>query len=118
MQSSKEDHIAPAASVYRTALSFGGPVEYIIAGSGHIAGVINHPAANKYQYWTNPNLKGAIEDWQAFATEHPGSWWPHWDQWLQKISGPDVDARRPGDGELQPLGDAPGEYVKVRSSAA
>lgn len=118
MQSSKEDHIAPAASVYRTALSFGGPVEYIIAGSGHIAGVINHPSANKYQYWTNPNLKGAIEDWQAFAVEHPGSWWPHWDAWLSKISGPDVDARRPGDGELQPLGDAPGEYVKVRSSAA
>lgn len=118
MQSSREDHIAPAASVYRSALSFGGPVEYIIAGSGHIAGVINHPAANKYQYWTNPNLKGALEDWQAFATEHPGSWWPHWDAWLRKISGPDVDARQPGDGELQPLGDAPGEYVKVRSSAA
>lgn len=118
MQSSKEDHIAPAASVYRSALSFGGPVEYIIAGSGHIAGVINHPAANKYQYWTNPNLKGALEDWQAFATEHPGSWWPHWDAWLRKISGPDVDARHPGDGELQPLGDAPGEYVKVRSSTA
>ena len=118
MQSSKEDHIAPAASVYRTALSFGGAVEYIIAGSGHIAGVINHPAAHKYQYWTNPNLKGALEDWQAFATEHPGSWWPHWDAWLRKLSGPDVPARRPGDGELQPLGDAPGEYVKVRSSAA
>ncbi|MFN3465714.1 MAG: class I poly(R)-hydroxyalkanoic acid synthase [Terricaulis sp.] len=118
MQSSREDHIAPAASVYRSALSFGGPVEYIIAGSGHIAGVINHPAANKYQYWTNPNLKGALEDWQAFATEHPGSWWPHWDAWLRKISGPDVDARHPGDGELQPLGDAPGEYVKVRSSTA
>lgn len=118
MQSSKEDHIAPAASVYRTALSWGGPVEYIIAGSGHIAGVINHPAANKYQYWTNPNLKGALEDWQAFAVETPGSWWPHWDQWLSKISGDDVDARRPGDGQLQPLGDAPGEYVKVRSSAA
>lgn len=118
MQSSREDHIAPAASVYRSALSFGGPVEYIIAGSGHIAGVINHPAANKYQYWTNPNLKGALEDWQAFATEQPGSWWPHWDAWLREISGPDVDARQPGDGELQPLGDAPGEYVKVRSSAA
>ncbi len=118
MQSSKEDHIAPAASVYRTALSWGGPVEYIIAGSGHIAGVINHPAANKYQYWTNPNLATALEDWQAFAAEHPGSWWPHWNAWLTKISGPDVDARTPGDGELQPLGDAPGEYVKVRSSAA
>jgi polyhydroxyalkanoate synthase len=118
MQSSKEDHIAPAKSVYRSALSFGGPVEYIVAGSGHIAGVINHPAAKKYQYWTNQNLKGALEDWQAFAHEHPGSWWPHWDAWLRKISGADIDARSPGDGELQPLGDAPGEYVKVRSSAA
>jgi polyhydroxyalkanoate synthase subunit PhaC len=116
MQSSKEDHIAPAPSVYRSALSFGGPVEYIIAGSGHIAGVINHPAANKYQYWTNPNLKGALEDWQAFAHEHPGSWWPYWDQWLQKISGEDVAARTPGEGELKPLADAPGTYVKVRSS--
>jgi polyhydroxyalkanoate synthase len=118
MQSSKEDHIAPALSVYRSALAFGGPVEFIVAGSGHIAGVINHPAAKKYQYWTNGNLKGALEDWQAFATEHPGSWWPHWDAWLTQMSGPDIDARRPGDGELQPLGDAPGEYVKVRSSAA
>jgi polyhydroxyalkanoate synthase len=116
MQSSKEDHIAPAASVYRSARSFGGPVEYIIAGSGHIAGVINHPSANKYQYWTNPNLKGALEDWQAFSVEHPGSWWPHWDAWLREKSGPDVPARTPGDGELEVLGDAPGTYVKVRSS--
>jgi len=118
MQSSKEDHIAPAPSVYRSALSFGGPVEYIIAGSGHIAGVINHPSANKYQYWTNPNLKGALEDWQAFSVEHPGSWWPHWDAWLREKSGPDVPARTPGDGDLEVLGDAPGDYVKVRSDAA
>ncbi len=115
MQSSKEDHIAPAASVYNSARAFGGQVEYIIAGSGHIAGVINHPSANKYQYWTNPNLKGALEDWQAFSVEHPGSWWPHWDSWLSKISGPDVPARTPGDGELEVLGNAPGTYVKVRS---
>jgi polyhydroxyalkanoate synthase len=117
MQSSKEDHIAPAQSVYNSAMAFGGPVEFIVAGSGHIAGVINHPAANKYQYWTNRNLKGAIEDWFAFADEHPGSWWPHWDAWLRERSGPDVPARTPGDGELKPLADAPGEYVKVRSAA-
>lgn len=117
MQSSKEDHIAPARSVYNSALSFGGPVEYIIAGSGHIAGVINHPDAKKYQYWTNKNLKGALEDWQAFSTEHPGSWWPHWDAWLRERSGPDVPARTPGDGDLEVLGDAPGTYVKVRSDA-
>ncbi|PZO52330.1 MAG: class I poly(R)-hydroxyalkanoic acid synthase [Alphaproteobacteria bacterium] len=115
MQSSKEDHIAPAPSVYNSARAFGGPVEYLMAGSGHIAGVINHPAANKYQYWTNKNLAGALEDWQAFAIEHPGSWWPYWDHWLRQISGPEVPARTPGDGELEPLCDAPGEYVKVRS---
>jgi polyhydroxyalkanoate synthase len=115
MQSSKEDHIAPARSVYRSAQAFGGPVEYLLAGSGHIAGVINHPSANKYQYWTNKNLAGAIEDWQAFAVEQPGSWWPYWDRWLAKISGPDVPARVPGEGDLPALADAPGEYVKVRS---
>jgi polyhydroxyalkanoate synthase len=116
MQSSKEDHIAPAQSVLRSALNFGGPVEYIVAGSGHIAGVINHPAAHKYQYWTSPHLKSVVEDWFAGASEHPGSWWPHWDQWLRRISGSDVPARTPGEGKLKPLCDAPGEYVKVRSS--
>ncbi|QGZ95266.1 PHA/PHB synthase family protein [Terricaulis silvestris] len=118
MQSSKEDHIAPAPSVYRSALSFGGPVEFIVAGSGHIAGVINHPSANKYQYWTNKNLKGSVDDWMAFAHEAPGSWWPYWDKWLGERSGEDVPARTPGDGELKPLADAPGEYVKVRSSSS
>ncbi len=116
MQSSKEDHIAPAVSVFRSALAFGGPVEFLVAGSGHIAGVINHPDAKKYQYWTNKNLKGAIEDWFAFAHEHPGSWWPYWDAWLKTRSGPDVPARTPGEGKLTPLCDAPGEYVRVRSS--
>ncbi|MBX3511012.1 MAG: class I poly(R)-hydroxyalkanoic acid synthase [Hyphomonadaceae bacterium] len=116
MQSSKEDHIAPAPSVYRSARAFGGPVEFIVAGSGHIAGVINHPDANKYQYWTNPNLKGAVEDWFAFAHETPGSWWPHWDAWLAPLSGEDVPARTPGEGALPALCDAPGEYVRVRSS--
>lgn len=115
MQSSKEDHIAPAASVYQSALCFGGPVDYIVAGSGHIAGVINHPDAQKYQYWTNPNLKGAVEDWFAFAEEHPGSWWPYWDGWLAKLSGDQTPARTPGEGALPALCDAPGEYVRVRS---
>ena len=118
MQSSKEDHIAPAASVYRSALSFGGPVEFVVAGSGHIAGVINHPDANKYQHWTNPNLKGSVEDWFAFAAEHPGSWWPHWDQWLSKLSGDQVPARDPAHGPNPPLADAPGDYVRVRSNAS
>jgi len=116
MQSSKEDHIAPCISVYSTARAFGGPVDFIVAGSGHIAGVINHPDANKYQYWTNANLKGAIEDWFAFAAEHPGSWWGYWDAWLRERAGAEVDARAPGD-TMPILADAPGEYVKVRSIA-
>jgi len=115
MQSSKEDHIAPCASVFRSASFFGGPVEFIVAGSGHIAGVINHPDAGKYQYWTNPSLVGAVEDWLAFAHEHKGSWWPHWNDWLSEKSKPMVPARIPGDGKLKPLCDAPGEYVRVRS---
>jgi polyhydroxyalkanoate synthase len=93
-------------------------VEFIVAGSGHIAGVINHPSANKYQYWTNKNLKGSVDDWMAFAHESPGSWWPYWDKWLRERSGEDVPARVPGEGELKPLADAPGEYVKVRSSTS
>ena len=117
MQSSKEDHIAPCASVFNSARAFGGPVEFIIAGSGHIAGVINHPDAKKYQYWTSQGLPDALPDWQANATEHPGSWWPHWDAWLARRSGPDVPARTPGEGGLAVLGEAPGEYVKVRSDA-
>jgi polyhydroxyalkanoate synthase subunit PhaC len=115
MQSSKEDHIAPAQSVYNSALAFGGPVEFIVAGSGHIAGVINHPDARKYQHWTNPNLGGSLEDWFAGAKETPGSWWPHWDQWLSQRSGDQVPARDPAKGPQSPLCDAPGEYVKVRS---
>jgi polyhydroxyalkanoate synthase subunit PhaC len=116
MQSSKEDHIAPALSVFRSAKCFGGAVEFLVAGSGHIAGVINHPDANKYQYWTNKNLKGELDDWYAFAYEHPGSWWPYWDKWLKQFGGTETQARAPGDGKHKSLCDAPGEYVRVRSS--
>lgn len=115
MQSSREDHIAPYASVYRGAKLFGGKVRYMMAGSGHIAGVINHPDANKYQYWTNTALPGTVDEWIADAVETPGSWWPDWHRWLSEMSGPMVKARTPGDGKLPVLGDAPGEYVKVKS---
>jgi len=115
VQSSKEDHIAPARSVYNGARLFGGPVTFMMAGSGHIAGVINAPAAKKYQHWTNDALPPTLEAWQAGATEHPGSWWPHWAEWLKARSGGLVPARDPAKGKLPPLGDAPGEYVKVRS---
>jgi polyhydroxyalkanoate synthase subunit PhaC len=113
LQSAKEDHIAPARSVYKSTKLFKGPVRYILAGSGHIAGVVNPPAAKKYQYWTNDTLPGTLEEWQASAVERPGSWWPDWDQWLSKLSGTKVPARVPGDHALQPLGDAPGTYVRV-----
>ena len=88
---------------------------FIIAGSGHIAGVINPPAAKKYQYWTNEKGAKDIESWRAGSAEHAGSWWPDWDQWLSKLSGKKIPARQPGDGKLKVLGDAPGTYVKVKA---
>jgi polyhydroxyalkanoate synthase len=115
VQSSKEDHIAPARSVYKGAKLFGGPVTFTLAGSGHIAGVINAPVAGKYQHWTNDRLPASLEEWQADAKETPGSWWPHWIEWLKARSGGQVPARDPATGKLKPLGDAPGDYVKVRS---
>ena len=115
VQSSKEDHIAPARSVYRGARLFGGPTTFTLAGSGHIAGVINAPVAKKYQHWTNPALPETLEAWQADAEESPGSWWPHWADWLRTRSGPMVPARDPAAGPLPPLEDAPGSYVKVKS---
>ena len=117
VQSSKEDHIAPFRSVYRGAKLFGGPATFIMAGSGHIAGVINHPDAKKYQYWTNPDLPATVDDWRDRAVEHPGSWWPEWSAWLGARSGGKVAARDPDKGPLKPLEDAPGSYVKVRSAA-
>ncbi len=116
LQSAREDHIAPFRSVYKTAKLFkGADVHFIMAGSGHIAGVINPPSAKKYQYWTNEKLPATIEDWQAGAVEHLGSWWPDWDAWLSKRSGPKVPARKPGNGKLKPLGNAPGSYVKIKA---
>lgn len=115
VQSSKEDHIAPARSVYRGAKLFGGPVTFTLAGSGHIAGVINAPVANKYQHWTNADLPGSVEDWMAAATETPGSWWPHWAEWLRAKSGGLVAARDPAKGKFAPIENAPGSYVKVKS---
>jgi len=115
VQSSKEDHIAPARSVYKGAKLFGGPVTFTLAGSGHIAGVINAPVANKYQHWTNERLPASLEEWQGEAKETAGSWWPHWIEWLKARSGGQVPARDPAKGKLKPLGDAPGDYVKVRS---
>ncbi|MGQ3016834.1 class I poly(R)-hydroxyalkanoic acid synthase [Phenylobacterium sp.] len=115
VQSSREDHIAPAVSVYRGARLFGGPVTFTLSGSGHIAGVVNPPAAKKYQHWTFDQLPATLAEWQAGAVETPGSWWPHWAEWLKGHSGGLVPARDPGKGPLKPLEDAPGSYVKVKS---
>jgi len=114
-QASREDHIAPMNSVYRSARLFGGDVTFTLAGSGHIAGVINPPAARKYQHWINPALPATLAEWQAGAVEHPGSWWEHWAAWLRQRSGPQVPARDPAAGPLAPIEPAPGAYVKVKS---
>jgi polyhydroxyalkanoate synthase len=115
VQSSREDHIAPMRSVYRGARLFGGEVTFTLAGSGHIAGVINPPAAGKYQHWTNPALPDTVDEWLEGAVEHKGSWWPHWSAWLAQRSGDKVAARDPASGPLGVIEDAPGRYVRVRS---
>jgi len=111
----REDHIAPAKSVALGCKLFGGEVRFVLAGSGHIAGVINPPAKQKYQYWTGRRPRSAdVERWLAKAKEHPGSWWPDWLVWLIRQTPTEVPARAPGDGALKPIEDAPGSYVKVR----
>jgi polyhydroxyalkanoate synthase subunit PhaC len=110
----KEDHIAPAKSVFIGSKLFGGPVTYVLAGSGHIAGVINPPDRPKYQYWTNDKKTATLEAWLEGAREHPGSWWPHYADWLAKHSGGQVKARTPGQ-NLGVIEDAPGRYVKIKS---
>ncbi|TIU68025.1 MAG: class I poly(R)-hydroxyalkanoic acid synthase, partial [Mesorhizobium sp.] len=109
----KEDHIAPALSVFLGSRYFGGSVEYVMAGSGHIAGVVNPPTANKYQYWTGGKPVGDFGQWFASAVEHPGSWWTHWQHWVETQNNARVQARKPGK-HMKTLGDAPGTYVKVR----
>lgn len=110
----KEDHIAPAKSVYAGALLFGGPVEFVLAGSGHVAGVINPPDKTKYQFWTSSNRSQDLEGWLASAKETPGSWWPYWAEWLSRQSGEWTAPREPGL-ELGVVEEAPGSYVKTSS---
>lgn len=111
----KEDHIAPAKSVFIGAQYFGGPVKYVLAGSGHIAGVVNPANKPKYQFWTGPAPSGAFEDWVAKATETPGSWWPDWIKWIEAQAPERVPARSPGSKKHPPIADAPGEYVRVKA---
>ncbi|MEM6550300.1 MAG: class I poly(R)-hydroxyalkanoic acid synthase [Pseudomonadota bacterium] len=113
-----EDHIAPAPSAFRGAKLLGGRSHrFVLTGSGHIAGVVNPPAANKYQYWTKSGMKGAdIDEWRQATTESAGSWWPDWHQWLSKFSEAMVPARTPGAtlGTIEP---APGSYVTRRADS-
>jgi polyhydroxyalkanoate synthase len=111
----REDHIAPPLSVFVGSQFFGGPVEYVLSGSGHIAGVVNPPSRNKYQFWTGPRPKGVLDDWIAQAEEHPGSWWPHWDSWIRSLDDTTVKARKPGANRMKIIEDAPGRYVKAVS---
>jgi polyhydroxyalkanoate synthase len=111
----REDHIAPAKSVLEGSKYFGGPVKFVLAGSGHIAGVVNPPGKPKYQYWTGHAPSGSdIDKWLSTAKEHPGSWWPDWLEWLKGQGSEAVPARAIGAGKLKAIEDAPGSYVKVR----
>ena len=110
----REDHIAPAKSVFLGSRFFGGPVEYVLAGSGHIAGVVNPVSKAKYQYWTGGKPVGSLDKWISEAKEHPGTWWPYWMQWIAKQAPAKVKARKPG-GTRKPLADAPGTYVMMKA---
>ena len=117
IQAGREDHIAPPQSVWKIMDHVGGRRRFVLAGSGHIAGVVNPPAAGKYQYWTNDQDADSLEDFIAGATEHKGSWWPDWLDWIRQQTPKEVPAtgaRVPGRGKLKAIEDAPGRYVKMR----
>ncbi len=115
--STAEDHIAPWKTTYRGARYLGGTVRFVLGGSGHIAGIVNPPAAQKYHHWTNDSLPDTAEQWFGAAKQVPGSWWPDWQAWMDRQNGPDkVPARRPGEG-LQVIEDAPGSYAMLRLSS-
>jgi polyhydroxyalkanoate synthase len=117
VQAGREDHISPPQSVWKIMNHFAGAKRFVLAGSGHIAGVVNPPAAQKYQYWVNAKACDTLEDFVEGAEEHKGSWWPDWLDWLKKQDGETVKAegaRVPGKGKLKAIEDAPGAYVKAR----
>ncbi len=113
--STREDHIAPWRSTFAATKLYKGPVKFVLSGSGHIAGVVNPPEPAKYGYWTNEKKAETPEGWLEGATPHQGSWWPEWRKWLETYSGGEVPARKPGDGKLKPIEDAPGSYVAVKA---
>ncbi len=114
--STREDHIAPWRSTYATTQLFKGPMKFVLGGSGHIAGIVNPPAANKYGYWTGGQLPTDPTEWLEQATYHQGSWWPDWQRWTSRYNGGRrIAARQPGDGDLEVIEEAPGSYVKQRN---
>ena len=115
--STVEDHIAPWRATYAGARLFPGEVRFVLGGSGHIAGIVNPPAANKYHYWTNDSLPAAADDWLTTARQHPGSWWTDWAGWIAPHAGGRVRARIPGHGALKAIEDAPGSYVRMRADS-
>ena len=117
IMSTIEDHIAPWKTTYETTQLFSGPVKFVLGESGHIAGVINPPARNKYGYWTGRRNPADPERWLGSATHHGGSWWPDWNRWVGRFAGGKVPAREPGTGALPALEAAPGSYVLKRNPA-
>ncbi len=113
--STREDHIAPWEATYKATQIYSGPMRFVLSASGHIAGVVNPPAAGKYCYWTNDgDTSPDPVKWLEGAEQHEGSWWPDWDKWLKPLAGAkNVPARQPGDGKLKALCDAPGTYVAM-----
>ncbi|CUW38668.1 Poly-beta-hydroxybutyrate polymerase [Magnetospirillum sp. XM-1] len=115
MLSTREDHIAPWQSTYALTQHVSGPIKFVLSASGHIAGVVNPPAANKYCYWTNTKKPKNPEVWLAGATQVDGSWWTDWQKWVEKFAGKQVPARVPGSGKLKAIEAAPGSYVRVKA---
>ena len=115
--STLEDHIAPWKSTFLGAKCLHGPTRFVLGSSGHIAGIVNPPAANKYCYWTRDELAASADDWLTSAQKHDGSWWIDWRNWVASFGGEKIPARQPGDGKLHPIEDAPGSYAKFRLDA-
>jgi polyhydroxyalkanoate synthase len=116
--STVEDHIAPWKTTYKGSQYLKGPVRFVLGGSGHIAGIVNPPAAKKYHYWTNDAQPATADEWFKSAKQHPGSWWDDWQRWIDPHGGGKAPARVPGEGALKAIEDAPGSYAKLRISSS
>ncbi len=114
--STREDHIAPWKSTYAAVNTYKGPVRFMLSASGHIAGIVNPPKANKYSYWTNDKTPSNPEEWLTGAEQHAGSWWVDWAKWVAGHAGEKVPARKPGSGKLKAIEDAPGSYVRIKGN--